>query len=351
MSGILPSDSMLCGKDGGSCVVQPGQTVYYGANNSYLSKQNMIGTVGCSVASFGSDPTPNVRKLCYVSPPTVLNSSERCGGEGETCSGVGSDEIIYYGANGKYFTSLGNGGNVVCNNSTFGDPINGVGKACYKKKILPDDAPSLANSPFSSSFKIAGGNIHCNYYGFPILGVSQKCDDSSVPISAPSAQSAPSVLTPPPPAQTAPLVLTPPPTDPPPPSVQTVPSLPSDAVLCSTGDVGTVCSNVLPSQTVYYGTNGSYIQKQGTGVDIPCNFGFFGGTSGVGNNCYISPPLNSPQEPNTNTPTNLQILGVVFIVIGYILLFFSTKETAGVCCCIVSLFILFGILFLTKVID
>ena len=45
---------------------------------------------------------------------------------------AGSTAVVYYGANGKFNARGGATGNVACNNATFGDPIPGTVKACWR---------------------------------------------------------------------------------------------------------------------------------------------------------------------------------------------------------------------------
>jgi len=54
---------------------------------------------------------------------------------------------VAYGANGQFNYKYGVTGGVDCNNATFGDPISGVGKACYIKAVAPAPAPTPVPPP------------------------------------------------------------------------------------------------------------------------------------------------------------------------------------------------------------
>jgi len=135
----LPSDNIMCGKEGGSCVVRSGQTLYYGANGVFLPKSNVIGTIECGSTPFGYDPLVGINKACYASPAPIFNDSNLCEIEGGICRNVKSDEVIYYGINDKYYSKAGNDSDVRCSNEIFGDPNPGYVKSCYVKKLLSND--------------------------------------------------------------------------------------------------------------------------------------------------------------------------------------------------------------------
>lgn len=55
-----------------------------------------------------------------------------CANENQRCNFSGTKDVAY-GANGSFYYKYNISGGIDCNNSTFGDPISGVGKACYTK--------------------------------------------------------------------------------------------------------------------------------------------------------------------------------------------------------------------------
>lgn len=61
-----PADYVLCASEGGRCKFTGTKTVKYGANGKWAE---VVATdwFDCNTAAFGTDPTPNVLKQCYVS--------------------------------------------------------------------------------------------------------------------------------------------------------------------------------------------------------------------------------------------------------------------------------------------
>lgn len=55
-----------------------------------------------------------------------------CANENQRCNFSGTKDVAY-GANGSFNYKYNISDGIDCNNSTFGDPISGVGKACYTK--------------------------------------------------------------------------------------------------------------------------------------------------------------------------------------------------------------------------
>lgn len=68
-----------------------------------------------------------------------------CGKTGEKCATSYVGSKVYYGANGSYFTKDVNGSKTLydCDNNEFGDPIENVEKACYRK-LTPEQIQELA---------------------------------------------------------------------------------------------------------------------------------------------------------------------------------------------------------------
>ena len=66
-------------------------------------------------------------------PPAALPiGAVKCAGERGTCTlPSGTPATVYYGANGSYTSSGVVSGSIACNNTSFGNPLYGTGKACY----------------------------------------------------------------------------------------------------------------------------------------------------------------------------------------------------------------------------
>jgi hypothetical protein len=114
----------------------------------------------------------------------------------ETCNFPGTKDIAY-GVNGKYSYKRGTG-SIGCNDTTFGDPVDGITKTCYVVvdkytrcapqggfcKFTAKDTTVLygANGKFAyfayKATKAATSDIACNSATFgddPIPGVDKAC--------------------------------------------------------------------------------------------------------------------------------------------------------------------------------
>jgi YVTN family beta-propeller protein len=124
----LPSGTTSCASQGGTCTLPAGTParVFYGAGSTWAVRAGVVGSLACNVATFG-DPAPGVTKACRYLAAT------RCASENGSCSvPTGTTATVYYGANGRFFARGGSSGSVACNNATFGDPIAGTAKACWR---------------------------------------------------------------------------------------------------------------------------------------------------------------------------------------------------------------------------
>ncbi|MGQ5392387.1 S-layer homology domain-containing protein [Paenibacillus sp. M.A.Huq-84] len=116
----------------------------------------------------------------------------KCASENESCNFPGT-QVVYYGANG-YYTSGTFTKSVGCNNNTFGDPIDGVGKACYVAKgdVTYDSngATSGSTSTDSNTYEVGAavsvlGNIgNLVKTGFTFAGWNTKADGTGTPYAA-----------------------------------------------------------------------------------------------------------------------------------------------------------------------
>ena len=129
-----------CATEGGACSFSGTHQVRYGSGSKFVFK-TLTGPVACSNSVFG-DPTPGVAKACSyestaasapTTPTTPTVTWTACASEGGTCSVSGTREVRY-GANGKFATKVVTGA-VACSNAVFGDPANGVVKACRYSSV------------------------------------------------------------------------------------------------------------------------------------------------------------------------------------------------------------------------
>lgn len=124
----LPASTTACASNGDTCTLPAGTpaTVYYGTGSNWAVRGGVTGSIACSTASFG-DPAPGSTKSCrYV-------AMTKCASENGSCTvPAGSKATVYFGASGRFFARGGSTGTVACNNATFGDPIVGTAKACWR---------------------------------------------------------------------------------------------------------------------------------------------------------------------------------------------------------------------------
>jgi hypothetical protein len=176
------ADYTYCSDEGETCTYTGTVDIAYGADGEYNYLYNQSsGSIGCDNSTFG-DPISGVVKACYVKPAVEDGDAEaededteaededtetqtvetetvddetdtedddtvtsglsadytHCSDEGETCTYTGTVDIAY-GADGEYnYLYNQSSGSIGCDNSTFGDPIYGVVKACYVKPVVED---------------------------------------------------------------------------------------------------------------------------------------------------------------------------------------------------------------------
>jgi YVTN family beta-propeller protein len=124
----LPSGTTSCASENRTCTLPSGTpaTVYYGAGSNWAVRSGVTGSIACNNATFG-DPIRATRKACRYQPMT------RCASENGTCGvPAGTKATVLYGANGRFHARGGVTGSLACNNATFGDPVFGTGKACWR---------------------------------------------------------------------------------------------------------------------------------------------------------------------------------------------------------------------------
>ena len=123
----LPAGAVRCASERGNCSLPSGTpaTVYYGADSRWVSIGAVNASIACNNSVFG-DPAYGTGKACYYVAAT------KCSNERATCTvPAGRTATVIYGANGRYHLRTGVSGALACNNTTFADPLPGVGKSCW----------------------------------------------------------------------------------------------------------------------------------------------------------------------------------------------------------------------------
>ncbi|MGO9873886.1 MAG: hypothetical protein ACLPVY_08805 [Acidimicrobiia bacterium] len=117
--------------EGGTVNLSGVNDVAYGANGKFTYEYAVAGSVSCSNSTFG-DPNKGVRKACFVKPVVGPSGFSFVTSEYNqfTISGVAD---VAYGDSGKYDYKYAMSGSVDCTNQVFGNPDNGVRKACFVK--------------------------------------------------------------------------------------------------------------------------------------------------------------------------------------------------------------------------
>lgn len=126
---VGPPGFTYCSTEGGTCTLPARTDVAYGTSGAFHYEQNASGAIGCSNATFGIDPAPNVHKACFTDfgPPGY----RYCATEGGACS-LPSTSDVAYGANGRYLYKYDVSGFIACNNAAMGaDPAPYVVKGCF----------------------------------------------------------------------------------------------------------------------------------------------------------------------------------------------------------------------------
>ncbi|WP_204010875.1 alpha-L-rhamnosidase-related protein, partial [Virgisporangium aurantiacum] len=123
----LPAGYTRCAAENGQCSFTGTRVVAYGAGT--YTYRTATGTTPCTNAAFNGDPAANLVKSCYLAPLGGPGGYTQCAAENGTCGFTGTSRVAY-GANGAFNHRLIAGG-TACTNDVFGDPLNGVAKACY----------------------------------------------------------------------------------------------------------------------------------------------------------------------------------------------------------------------------
>ena len=122
--------------EGGTVNLSGVNDIAYGANGKFVYEYAVTGSVSCSNSTFG-DPNKGVRKACFVKPVVGPSGFSFVTSEYNhfTISGVAD---VAYGDSGKYFYKYAVSGGLDCTNQVFGNPDNGVRKACFVKPVVPE---------------------------------------------------------------------------------------------------------------------------------------------------------------------------------------------------------------------
>jgi hypothetical protein len=172
-------DYAKCADESQTCILGAGKYVAYGAGSQFFFKV-ASGAVACTNDTFG-DPAPGMVKACYFANYSLVVA------ENGVVNVAPSN--IAYGANGVFnFRQLS--GTFTCNNATFGDPIPGTPKACYRALGLYDQVASEGQTFLASAtqpvaygangrfvYQILSGSVSCNNttFGDPAPGVPKVC--------------------------------------------------------------------------------------------------------------------------------------------------------------------------------
>jgi hypothetical protein len=185
-----PSGYTSCAVEGQRCNFNGAANVVYGAGSTWTSTRSYTGGVDCNNATFG-DPRYGVVKACYVSassppppPPPPPPSEEQppagytpCAAENQRCSFSGAANVIY-GARGTWTPPRSFNGGVDCGNAVFGDPLQGVVKACYVNAATPAPPPTITQTFSATSADFP--NPERGFYGWSGSDFVTRYDANSV---------------------------------------------------------------------------------------------------------------------------------------------------------------------------
>ncbi|MEZ0109916.1 alpha-L-rhamnosidase [Catenulispora sp. EB89] len=168
-----------CATETNTCSFTGTQTVAFGAQGKYHYATE-TGGVACSNSVFG-DPDSGVSKACYIEPaPTTSGAWQQCAAETGTCSFAGT-ETVAFGAQSDYNYATATGG-AACNDATFGDPDQGVSKACSLQAPppvattwTPCSAETIACT-FTGTHDVAFGAD--GHYAYGTFTGATPCDDA-----------------------------------------------------------------------------------------------------------------------------------------------------------------------------
>jgi hypothetical protein len=209
----VPPTYKFCADEHQQCTFD-GKTgnILYGANDKFVSKENVTNKIACSNEVFG-DPIYGVVKACYLELKDMPSSGlpkdfKHCADEGGRCEFHGRGVVSYGKSTNDRsgFSTIENAKDGIdCNNNIFGDPLYGVAKSCYVSEFnknpsgVPDNSYQCANEGGRCDFKGKKANVsygatqgdksifttlnnipegvdcNNNVFGDPIYGVVKSC--------------------------------------------------------------------------------------------------------------------------------------------------------------------------------
>lgn len=138
----------VCASEWSRCTFTGTRQVRYGTATKTVTKTLTNGAL-CANSTFG-DPAPGSGKVCWIENPaaqapvtapaaveTITSETAvwaQCATEWTQCSFTGTQQVRY-GTESKYVVKAYTGG-AACNNTVFGDPAPGAGKACWIKATI-----------------------------------------------------------------------------------------------------------------------------------------------------------------------------------------------------------------------
>ncbi|AEQ60912.1 hypothetical protein [Acanthamoeba polyphaga mimivirus] len=190
MSTLSPIYSR-CATQGNSCPISTiSEAIAYadpnGTGNIYYRNSEANKAFTCNNASFGNQTNSTAYQCYNGNLPTDFRTAgssfyengipkgwTKCSDENETCDPkVNSDVDILFGADGSYVYSSAK--SVPCNINIFGDPKQGVKKACYwRSPLIPiNHTPSTPITPTTPSGTQTTGHkwwVYLLLFGIPLL--------------------------------------------------------------------------------------------------------------------------------------------------------------------------------------
>jgi hypothetical protein len=155
-------------QEGATFTVSGTQTVRYGTDTRWVEK-TVAGSGSCTNAYFGTDPAKGTVKVCQVQGTTDTAPAQTgnvppagfslCAAEAQQCNFTGSAQVVY-GARTTWTSPRSFTGGVACNNTTFGDPLRGVVKACYAQAApAPATATWTQIASEGQAFSVSGTKV------------------------------------------------------------------------------------------------------------------------------------------------------------------------------------------------
>ena len=182
--GSAPPGYYFCSEEDQRCNFTGTKDVAYGANGAFFFRNGINNGIDCNNGTFG-DPISGVRKACYIKDAQNSAPPQQgppagfvfCAEETQRCNFNGTGDVAY-GASGRFNYRYGVANGIDCNNSVFGDPINGTRKACYVKVTSsqqPQPQPQPACQPGPNGVVLYE---HINFQG---ACITLTADTSSLP--------------------------------------------------------------------------------------------------------------------------------------------------------------------------